>query len=641
VQSAITLGSRYRLASELGRGGMGVVWRAHDERLGRDVAIKVLHPWVAEDDDVRSRFRREAQVLASLAHPHIVRLYDFEESGDTSFLVMELIDGSSLAAKTAERLPIAWDEARDWLRPICEALVYAHKRDVVHRDLSPTNVLVAQEDQRVVVSDFGLARLARLGRTLTSTGVLIGKPEYWAPEQALGRKTTSATDMYAIGCVTFELLSGRLPFEGEDRLAVGMQRVHEPAPALDSVAPDTPPRAVGLVSQLLRTDPAKRPRASDVLAALDVEESHGRAAKGAGATSSPRESVTHVLPTPASEDATKVLRPKRRGRRAWLSAAGLALIIAAAAAAFGLRSVLRSDSAPPLTLPRLTGLSLDQATRRIGRLSARAGTSAPRVVVSRRSYSERYPAGRIVAQTPVTGTRLADTGVVRVALSLGTAWTTIPSLRQGTAYADASNGFLESGFTVKRRFTPSTTAPRGVVLATVPAAGTRVKRPTPVVLIVSSGYPEARVPDVRRQNLSAAESLLRRDGFSFGVEQSPSDASPGMVLKQSPGAGAVVRKGATIHLTVARARQWHVVLTHSGSSIYKSPRLQVPKDWRIRYTVTTTLFGFVSISITPGFEDFNADPGSDVYYPSHGAGEVQIEVDPTSASWTIAVEVLD
>ncbi len=263
-----TLGDRYELQAQVGEGGMGVVWRAFDRKLERDVAIKLLHSFIANDREQRRRFNREARTLAGLANEHIVRVYDYVEDGEQSFLVMEYVAGPSLAEATLEKLPLPPGVAAWYAKPVAEALAYAHPRGVIHRDLTPANILVEQATGRVVTTDYGLARIARSAGSLTATGVLIGTPEYWSPEQAMGRESDSASDMYALGCILFLLLSGRLVFGGDDRLAIGLRRAHEDAPSLREVKPDAPERAVALVDSLLSRDPAGRPTAAEAAAAL-------------------------------------------------------------------------------------------------------------------------------------------------------------------------------------------------------------------------------------------------------------------------------------------------------------------------------------------------------------------------------------
>src|SRR5438093_7743057 len=204
------LAARYELLDKIGEGGMSVVWRARDRELEREVAVKLLRSAVAEDPAQSRRFHREARALAALAHEHIVRIYDYVSNDEQSFLVMEYVAGDNLAQATRGRLPLAIDEAAAYLRPVARALAYAHACGVVHRDLTPSNILVERAGGRVVTTDFGLARIARGSGSLTATGVLLGTPEYWSPELALGRESGAAADVYALGCILFLLLSGPL-----------------------------------------------------------------------------------------------------------------------------------------------------------------------------------------------------------------------------------------------------------------------------------------------------------------------------------------------------------------------------------------------------------------------------------------------
>src|SRR6476646_8262238 len=253
------LADRYELLDKIGEGGMSVVWRARDRKLDRDVAIKLLRSPIGVDPQQSRRFHREARALAALAHEHIVRIYDYVSDGDQSFLVMEYVAGVNLSQATRGRLPLRLDDVAAYVKPVAEALAYAHGREVVHRDLTPSNILIERESGRVVTTDFGLARIARGSGSLTATGVLLGTPEYWSPELALGRPSGAAADLYALGCIAFLLLSGRLPFEGEDRLAVGLRRAHDDAPSLQSLLPEGSAPVAALVDSLLARDPERRP----------------------------------------------------------------------------------------------------------------------------------------------------------------------------------------------------------------------------------------------------------------------------------------------------------------------------------------------------------------------------------------------
>jgi eukaryotic-like serine/threonine-protein kinase len=290
------VGERYRLEERIGGGGAGEVWRAVDERLDRPVAVKLLHAHLTPDGPARDRFRREALAMARLQHPHIVQLLDFsDEDADRPYLVEEFCAGGALTTLVA-LAPIEWAELRDHARHISEALAHAHAAGVVHRDLKPANVLFTG-DARLVVADFGLARLVAWSEpSITATGVRMGSPEYWSPEQAAGEPVSERADMYALGCMLYELATGVLPYPGEDRLAAGYRRVREQPPRPSSVHPGIDPAAEALILRLLRREPAVRPRAVDVVAEL-------------GGRPAPPVTEAFTAPTIADVDPTVVPTP--------------------------------------------------------------------------------------------------------------------------------------------------------------------------------------------------------------------------------------------------------------------------------------------------------------------------------------------
>lgn len=259
------LGGRYRLEASLGRGGTGEVFRARDLRLDRVVAVKVLHPWVATDPDAHRRFQREATTLAQLRHPNVVQVLDFDDAAPTPYLVQEHCGGGTLARR-AQDAPLPWDEVAGIGLAISRGLAHAHAHGVTHRDLKPGNVLYG-DDGQLRVADFGLADVLRRApddATLTGDGTRVGSPEYWAPEQAAGLTVTERADLYALGCILYELATGALPFEGSDRIEVGMRRMHEDPPPPTALVPELPPEAEQLIMSLLVRAPERRPRAEDV-----------------------------------------------------------------------------------------------------------------------------------------------------------------------------------------------------------------------------------------------------------------------------------------------------------------------------------------------------------------------------------------
>jgi len=483
---------RYELLDQVGEGGTGVVWHARDRELERDVAIKLLRSFVAQDSEQARRFHREARTLAALAHEHIVRVYDYVSSGEQSFLVMEYVDGGNLAQATRGRLPLSAGEAAAYAQPVAAALAYAHATGVVHRDLTPANILIERSGGRVVTTDFGLARIARSSGSLpvTAMGALLGTPEYWSPEQALGRESAAPADMYALGCILFLLLSGHLPFEGDDRLSIGLRRAHEDAPSLRTRRPAAPDAAIALVDSLLAREPTERPDASTAAASLreladDSSTAVVAAASGTGSrtTAFASERPTVQLPAEAATIAAGAAEAgsapgtfRRRASRRLLGAAAAA--IAVVVAALLLAGELRH---PLLRVPNVIALREDVARAEILRSLPAATVSVQRI------YSTRVAAGHVIRQRPLPRTTFARDSEVRLVVSRGTPFASVPALG-GFPAAAAKAALARQGFNSRSTYAPSWTIRKGSVVQLRPRAGTRVRRPATVTLVVARGY---------------------------------------------------------------------------------------------------------------------------------------------------------
>ena len=615
-----TVAHRYRLHEQLGRGGMGVVWRARDERLGRDVALKVLHSWVAEDPELRERFDREASALARLEHPNVVRLYDVVEDKKQTVLVLELVHGEGLHTLAASRR-LEWDEVRRYCAPVAAGLAHAHARGVVHRDLTPSNVLVERGTGRVVVTDFGLARLVRSTTTAPVSGVLAGTPEYWAPEQAAGEPTGRATDLYALGCILFQLLTGRLPFQGEDRLATGLRRAHEAAPPLASVAPDVPPEAAALVDRLLARDPAKRGSATDAALALGAsrailpaatdEHSAGRRPDDACVDStqgrSPLTLVTRVLrdtarPMPTlvtrvlHEPATMVqrVRSHRAVHRGRLVVAAVAAVTLLALVGGGVYAIAGGDP-PGVKAPDALGTNVAQARAEVTRRAKDAGVPVPKVKVVQKAYSESAPSGVVVRQDPPEGERIPERGALLVSVSLGSAFADVPSVA-GLSSKDAQSLLERTGFVPTKRYAPSTDIAAWHAVETEPSSGTRVKRPAHVQVTISTGPPRIPVPSVDDLAAAEARKTIEDAGFTVSVEKvAKTDIDPGTVVGVSPETGTRAQLGSTVTLTVAREPRWTPIERVEGTEDAEPQSFTVPAGARLVLTTVDTsplgLFG--------------------------------------------------
>jgi serine/threonine protein kinase len=256
-----TLAATYEVEREIGRGGMGVVYRAIDKRLKRPVAIKLLPPELAFRRDIRQRFQREAETAAQLSHPHIVPIYSVDEIGNLVFFVMACVDGDNLATRLRTRGPLPADDVRRCLIEVADALAYAHGRGVIHRDIKPDNILIDALDGRAMVTDFGIARAAEGGdgARLTATGLAIGTPAYMSPEQASGdRELDGRSDLYSLGVVAYQMLAGEPPFTGNTTPVLLVKHLSEVPVPVEERRPDTPPMLAAMVMRLLEKDPAHR-----------------------------------------------------------------------------------------------------------------------------------------------------------------------------------------------------------------------------------------------------------------------------------------------------------------------------------------------------------------------------------------------
>jgi serine/threonine-protein kinase len=566
------LGDRYRLTRPIGAGASANVYVADDVRLHRRVAVKVLHPALAGDEAFGRRFRAEAQVVASLQHPNILRVLDWGDEGGTPYLVMELLEGGSLRSLLDRGQLLSPSQAAAVGADVARALDHAHRRGLVHRDIKPAN-LIFDEDGRVTVADFGLARALAEASWTEPAGAVVGTARYAAPEQARGEALDGRADVYSLALVLVEAASGTVPFASDTTIGTLMGRAARPLEAPDSLGP------LRQVLELAGTVQADdRLDAGSLAAALDraARKLPPPAALPLAGSGLDGEVELDDYPTeiPGGAqlfDGEEGTRPARREeatehpppvatkrRRRWLRRSALGLAVALLAAG-GVAGYQMATGPPPWRV--VPGLAGD--TR-----AAAAGSLAPlhlQLSVASRSYDATAKAGTIIAQDVPPGTRLREGAAVGVTLSLGPQPIPVPSLA-GQSQQDAQSVLATLGLTAGPVTTASSlAAPQGQVISSSPSSGTLLPGQA-VSLLVSSGKPLVGLPALtaaQSASFGAAQAALAAvspGGLSAVESDDYSNSVPkGQVIRTDPPPGTQVRAGTTVTVVISKGPHYVTV----------------------------------------------------------------------------------
>ena len=565
LEDGAVIDNRYEIRAHLGSGGMAEVYCATDLQLGRSVALKILHERFAADEEFVERFKREASSAAGLAHQHVVGVYDRGEWEGTSYIAMEFVSGKTLKDIVLEEGPLDPQRAVDLTVQILRAARFAHRRGIIHRDFKPQNVIVDDEG-RAKVTDFGIARAG--ASDMTQTGSILGTAQYLSPEQAQGHAVGARSDLYSIGIILYELLTGRVPFHADSAVTIALKQVSE-APAPPSQHnPRVTPELESVVLRALAKEPRERfADADEFIAALDAAASRipspraiaaaeaaaaalpaAAAVAGGGAVAAP---PPPPAPPPPSDPPTGVypgvvvreerrepiavapLPPVRaRKRWPWILLGGLALL--------GLILLLVSVLSPDrVTVPNVVGGSISTATNRL--------QSEGFEVETVRDNSDK-PRNTVIGQNPAGGTAADEGSLVRITVSEGPPLVTVPDV-VGKGRLEARRTLTTAGFEVREVKAASATVPINRVISQSPDGDSVNQAGRVVTIEVSAGPERVTVPNVVGRTTEQARSAL--DAFKVVIEEKEDDeAEPGTVIAQDPARGQLAR-GATVRLTVA------------------------------------------------------------------------------------------
>ena len=533
AQDTVVAG-RYRLLGRLGSGGMADVWCAEDSLLNRRVALKFLHPRFAQDEQFVERFRREASAAAGLQHPNVVGVFDRGTVDGSHYIAMEYVEGASLKDLIERGLSVP--EAVEIVRQVLAGVKYAHEHGIVHRDLKPQNVLVDSEG-RARVTDFGIARAG--ASEITQTGSVLGTAQYLSPEQAQGLPVTAASDIYSVGVMLYEALTGRVPFDADSPVTVALKQVSERPRPPSELNPAVSRALDGVVLRALAKDPANRfASAEEFLQALDVAEADpSGAAFGDTASYAAVAAAAGTAPPPPPPEPPEERGFFTPGRIALLA---LILVLLAGAIAFFL---LRGGGTSSVLVPTVLGKSKDDATKTL----TNAGFQVSLIPVPRANT----PPGRVIEQDPTAGSRAPEGSTVKITYSIGLGSAIIPNVK-GTSKADAEKQLKDAGFQTTIRNEHSNNVKQGTVIGTDPPAGTKLERQKTVTILVSTGPNLVQVPSVVGLSQDTADTQIRDAGLKPHFQKQESSQAKGQVIGQSPSGGSSVRRGSSVTVVVSK-----------------------------------------------------------------------------------------
>jgi eukaryotic-like serine/threonine-protein kinase len=519
---------RYRVVNRIGSGGMADVWCAEDLQLGRKVALKLLHARFAEDQEFVERFRREASSAAGLQHPHVVAVYDRGEWEGTYYIAMEYLEGETLKDLIVREAPLDPSRAIGLTVQILRAARFAHRRGVIHRDLKPHNAIVDPEE-RVKVTDFGIARAGP--SDMTQTGSIMGTAQYLSPEQAQGQAVSAASDLYAIGIILYEMLTGHVPFDGDSPVTIALKQVSEAPVPPSHLNPAVTPQLEGVIGRALEKDPLARYQdADEFIAALEAVRAGDGVPDGAATTAFAPVAVHEVEEVEEPVD-------EPRGRRWWLWALLGALLLAGAV----LATVLLTR-AETREVPLVTGADVAAAARRL-----RNDGFKP-VVERVRNEADR---DEVIGQDPQPGTELEVGSEVTLTVSDGPGTRGVPDV-EGLTRRRARQRLRAAGFRVRERRESDEEVTEGRVIRTLPPIGSEVAVGSTVTIVLSTGPERVTVPTVVGDDVEDARDQLGAAGLTADVSREETDsADPGIVLRQDPGGGAQAEAGSTVRIVIA------------------------------------------------------------------------------------------
>lgn len=544
------LDGRYEILELIGFGGMAVVFKAYDLLENRHVAVKILKDEYLHNEEFRRRFRNESKAIAMLSHPNIVRVFDVNFSDTVQYIVMEYIDGITLKEYIGQQGAVKWKETIHFTVQILRALQHAHDNGIVHRDIKPQNVMLLQ-DGTIKVMDFGIARFAREnGRTVADKA--IGSVHYISPEQARGEQTDERTDIYSVGVIMYELLTGQVPFDGDTPVSIAIKQMQQEPALPTSINPSIPVGLEEITLRAMQKEPELRYQsASEML--KDIDEFKQNPDVVFEYKYFNEDGTTKYFDRPnvhAKEEATSKEKQKKKGAYTLNILAGVAaacVILAGVALFFFFKSL--GQRTPDVLLPNLTGKTVEEAQAEVPDVT---------IVISAKESSSKFDVNQIISQDPGENMTVKAGSEVKVVVSTGMETVPMPNL-VNKPIAEAREAL--SGYEIDEIRRTDSTIAAGNVISTTPKAGENLNAGDTVTIYVSLGSADlpATVPNLEGLTEVTARNKLTVAGLSLGeVKEVQSDKEKGTVVRQSIAYGKRVTKGTKVDIEVSSGKSTSV-----------------------------------------------------------------------------------
>lgn len=547
------LDQRYELEEFIGGGGMADVYKAKDLLLGRPVAVKILHDQFKSDTEFINKFHREAQAAARLSHPNIVNIYDVGVNENLHYIVMEYVPGSTLKDKIRQEGHLSVPESLRIAKDIAGALAHAHANNIVHCDIKPHNILM-MPDGSAKVADFGIAR-AVTESTMTYSGNVVGSVHYFSPEQAKGTMITPKSDVYSLGVVLYEMLTGKLPFTGETPVSIAVKHLQEEPVPVGKIDPAIPAVVEAIVSRAMSKDPDLRPNSQDLVTELAKAEQLLNL-NGYGAAAGVDPYATQVMPRVQASEQAHPLRRSQPVRKpddydddkessifkSKKFIAGLIIVLLMGFFVGAFMSFGKFWSTAEVVVPDVKGQSMIMAKQTLEEKNLR--------VRVQEEFSADVEPGKVFKQDPEAGSKVKEERTVTIYVSKGGESLEMPDLK-GLSKADAVAKLEKMGLKVGSIYEKNSDDEPGTVIATDPRAGSRISKGHSVDITVSKGQKNKNVsvPDVAGMNVESARNTLSAAGFKVSISMQASRQAKNTVISQSPSGEAPA--GATISLVIA------------------------------------------------------------------------------------------